>query len=213
MGYQEGCFMITECESQKGLNRVCFSLAHGKIGLPSLSTPASSQEKEVALVISMCCGLGREVKDFQNKWRRAEAGYPPEPSSCALQSPAKLNQGTYWCSQKETFSAPRMENVVRSQETSSSCNCLFRIHHPWWRPGLQDGMLYPRHNEQVQLTLILLVEGQLQASQQIHTLLGRPLCEYEATARRPFNSCPSGLSTICVSTAFALFGYCDLDIT
>ena len=51
---------------QKRLFRVYLSLAESKIGLPSLSTPASSQEKKVAPMIAMHWGLEREVNHFQN---------------------------------------------------------------------------------------------------------------------------------------------------
>ena len=45
--------MITECQTQKGLFRVYLSSADSKISLPSLSTPDSSQEKKVAVMITV----------------------------------------------------------------------------------------------------------------------------------------------------------------
>lgn len=47
--------------SWEGVYRVHISLADSNIGLPSLRTPVSSQEKELALMIAVCWGLGERL--------------------------------------------------------------------------------------------------------------------------------------------------------
>lgn len=57
---------------------------------------------------------------------------------------------------------------------------LFKIHHPRWRPDLQDGTLYPWHGEQHQLKgprIPILTAGMHESQVNTHGFI-RPLCEY-----------------------------------
>lgn len=56
--------------SWEGVYRVYISLADSNIGLPSLRTPVSSQENELALMIAVCWGLRREIKHLAKQMEK-----------------------------------------------------------------------------------------------------------------------------------------------